>query len=60
VLTAMLHHQSHRALAHHGINLLRHDDILSTRKDAATNPGRFTMDKATELESTSDFRDTGW
>ena len=41
VLSPMLRHQPHGPLTQSGIDLLRHDTILSTRKDATSNQGRF-------------------
>jgi hypothetical protein len=41
VLGPVLEDEPHGSLTHLGIDLLRHDAILPTRKDAASNPGRF-------------------
>ena len=43
VLGPMLEHEPDSSLPKCGINLLWHDAILSTRKDAASNLGRFSI-----------------
>src|SRR5699024_2754373 len=43
------HHQTHCPLTSSGIDFLRHDDILSTKKNAASNLRRFTQGSATFL-----------
>lgn len=44
ILGPVLEHEPDSLLSHLGINLLRHDAILSTRKEAASNLGRFRID----------------
>lgn len=41
VLGAVLEHKPDGSLTHLRINLLRHDAILSTRKEAASSPAQF-------------------
>src|SRR5690625_3058793 len=41
ILLVMLQHQTHCPLTSSGIDFLRHDDILSTKKNAASNLRRF-------------------
>ncbi|MBS6031022.1 MAG: hypothetical protein KH989_10085, partial [Kocuria rhizophila] len=42
----------HGPLTQSGVNLLRHDAILSTRKDAAPNLGRFKHRVGSSLDGT--------